>query len=665
NTALSQSPLYFSENTDFEATGNDWMGNIVFDGETGTPANPGLFANNFVRAGFCLELYYAFNLQVYNNSLRGSAGAIYSSNLNLPDLKNNILYGQSYCFWGNDNFTSSVSDNNCLYSGSGNIAWVGGTIYETLEDWQTYTGSESNSFVADPMFFSDQDLHVCNELLDGVGLDLDGIDVDFDGEPRPIGNLDIGADEFDLLTCGCTLSASIELISDYNGQAISCFGQDDATLQVNVEGENGEVSIIWNNEWTESILDNIGAGDYSCTVADDNCMFVAEFEVIEPAELVLEITEVVQPNCDNPAAGYIFYQASGGTGNLAWTWTNDVSFDASAEFLEGGAYVTSITDENSCTTSSSVELDEVVIPEIMITGESAICINDSTLLSANGATQVQWLDDLGELAEIWVSPTVTTEYSVIGTSATGCTSEASFVVSVNQLPEVTLEQVAIETCASDDLIDLSEGIPAGGTYFGTGVEGSQFNTSIAGSGEHAYSYTYTDEFGCSNTALGSIEVFELPEVILADFQDSVLCLDGLGVDLPIALPSGGVYTGSGVDGDQFSPMVAGVGEHVITYTYTDSNGCVNSASTSIQVEICIGFDRVESADEVMVYPNPNQGYVIVQSPISTSFQLFLTDGRLVQEGRLSRGNNTLDFSNLGSGVYILKVGSKTVEVVRE
>ena len=50
------------------------------------------------------------------------------------------------------------------------------------------------------------------------------------------------------------------------------------------------------------------------------------------------------------------------------------------------------------------------------------------------------------------------------------------------------------------------------------------------------------------------------------------------------VPGNGVYTGSGVSPSGiFSPTVAGVGTHIIKFTYTSSNGCVDTASQSVTV----------------------------------------------------------------------------------
>ncbi|MFC2110912.1 T9SS type A sorting domain-containing protein, partial [Bacteroidota bacterium] len=50
-----------------------------------------------------------------------------------------------------------------------------------------------------------------------------------------------------------------------------------------------------------------------------------------------------------------------------------------------------------------------------------------------------------------------------------------------------------------------------------------------------------------------------------------------------ASPTGGVYSGIGVTAGVFSPTSAGIGNHTITYFYTDINGCTDSAFQNINV----------------------------------------------------------------------------------
>lgn len=65
--------------------------------------------------------------------------------------------------------------------------------------------------------------------------------------------------------------------------------------------------------------------------------------------------------------------------------------------------------------------------------------------------------------------------------------------------------------------------------------------------------------------------------------DSAVSLNAPPVFLNAGWPSGGVYSGTGVSGDTFDPMVAGPGVHSITYAYADTNQCSNACSYNITV----------------------------------------------------------------------------------
>ncbi|MDX2442188.1 MAG: DUF2341 domain-containing protein, partial [Bacteroidales bacterium] len=59
-----------------------------------------------------------------------------------------------------------------------------------------------------------------------------------------------------------------------------------------------------------------------------------------------------------------------------------------------------------------------------------------------------------------------------------------------------------------------------------------------------------------------------------------VCLDDAAFVLNQARPAGGTYSGTGVSGGTFNPRLAGVGNHTITYNYTDANGCTASGSAT-------------------------------------------------------------------------------------
>ncbi len=55
-------------------------------------------------------------------------------------------------------------------------------------------------------------------------------------------------------------------------------------------------------------------------------------------------------------------------------------------------------------------------------------------------------------------------------------------------------------------VTLSGGTPAGGTYTGTGVNGTTFNPTVNGLGTVTITYAYSDGNGCSGTATDNIVV---------------------------------------------------------------------------------------------------------------------------------------------------------------
>lgn len=80
----------------------------------------------------------------------------------------------------------------------------------------------------------------------------------------------------------------------------------------------------------------------------------------------------------------------------------------------------------------------------------------------------------------------------------------TIMVTIYANPTVTLSVQSI-ACLSDGAVPLS-GTPAGGTFSGTAVTGSNFDPSTAGTGNYAITYMYTDSMGCMGSAVDSIMV---------------------------------------------------------------------------------------------------------------------------------------------------------------
>jgi uncharacterized protein (TIGR02145 family) len=121
--------------------------------------------------------------------------------------------------------------------------------------------------------------------------------------------------------------------------------------------------------------------------------------------------------------------------------------------------------------------------------------------------------------------------------------------------------------------------------FGPG-SGSPINQILNNSGYIIENATYTvTPFanGCTgaiNTTV--ITVKPLAAVSFTPCTDLITSTDASPFTLKGGLPLGGTYSGAGVTAGQFNPS-SGSGTHILTYSYTNMYGCINTASLSIMV----------------------------------------------------------------------------------
>jgi hypothetical protein len=125
-------------------------------------------------------------------------------------------------------------------------------------------------------------------------------------------------------------------------------------------------------------------------------------------------------------------------------------------------------------------------------------------------------------------------------------------------------------------------------------------------------------------------------------------------------PPGGTFSGPGVYANTFDPAVAGLGDHDITYTYTDGNNCSNSETQSVRVDWGDGVSDPALAANLKVVPNVGDGRFEVQFQTHSgkaNLQILDAAGRVV-ESRSNLGSHfskSFDLSAMGAGVYLVEV----------
>ncbi len=215
-----------------------------------------------------------------------------------------------------------------------------------------------------------------------------------------------------------------------------------------------------------------------------------------------------------------------------------------------------------------------------------------------------------------------TYYSV--TDIYNCSSIDSAIITVYDIPSVDISTFP-ELCENANDYLLVEGIPSGGIYSGNNVTGNLFDPSI-GSGSHTIYYSFTDTNSCTAIDSNTIVVNSIPSVGFSNL--AAMCSNDSIYLLIEGSPIGGTYSGIGVTGSDFDPSVLS-GNILLTYTFTDTNNCTNSDTSSI---------LVNAAPAV---PTITQTINTLSSSAATTYQWYL-DGVPISGENSSFIDATLD-----------------------
>ncbi|MBK9793184.1 MAG: M4 family metallopeptidase [Sphingobacteriales bacterium] len=472
-------------------------------------------------------------------------------------------------------------------------------------------------------------------------------------------------------------------------------------------------SYLWQNSTTNRQLTASTAGLYwvqvtntfGCVKRDSATVSLTPSLVINLRDTTVCQGQPVTLNAGNPGATYL--------------WSNGAQTQ-SISVNQGGSYSVIVTGSGGCTGRDTAIVTMKPLPSTNAGRDTVICTGKSVSLTATGATTYAWSNGVNTAGNT-VAPISTTSYIVTGTT-NGCSTKDTVLVSVNPLPSINLPDVNIcpggsytfdagnigstylwqNNATSQQLSansaglywvqvtntfgcikrdsavmtvsnNLNIGLRDTSICFGQSVTlnagniGASYSWSTGATTQtitvnqgNTYSVLVTASGGCSKRDTAVVIVLPLPTVTLS-LIDTV-SLNTAPFSLSGGLPIGGSYSGAGVTGGIFSPSAAGPGMHVITYTYTDVNGCSNLKKDSIFVQIVTGIKDNKNDINISIYPNPSNG--IIKFTIGNvkegngDVEIINNLGQLLYSDKIRIFNLsefTFDISNFASGIYYLKI----------
>ena len=153
------------------------------------------------------------------------------------------------------------------------------------------------------------------------------------------------------------------LVSNYNGNNISCYGSNDGSIQLDVNGGAPPYDYNWSTLAAGSSQFNMYAGSYNLQLTDSKgCNFDTTFLLIEPTPLQTTIVSITDYNsyqisCYGYNNGGALATVIGSTPAYTYLWSNGET-TPNAVNLSSGLQNVIVTDANSCITSNSILMTE-------------------------------------------------------------------------------------------------------------------------------------------------------------------------------------------------------------------------------------------------------------------------------------------------------------------
>jgi len=260
-------------------------------------------------------------------------------------------------------------------------------------------------------------------------------------------------------------------------------------------------------------------------------------------------------------------------------------------------------------------------------------------------------------------------YTVTATDQQGCQATLTRVLEAGSITVFAGDDVNI--CKGESVTLTAGGASTYSWIDGSGGTAAGGTITFSPSSTTTYTVTGTNTGGCSDTDDIMVSVYFTP-VVTAATPSNLLC-NNAGVITLTGDPSGGTFSGPGMTGAVFNPATAGVGEHIIEYTYYEVVECPATALVPIAVDFCTGISEASLLEGLIVHPNPTSGNILIENKGSATgrveFSVSDLSGRLVIPARTVELENmrlSMDLSSLASGQYLLNATAdgKRVAAIR-
>jgi hypothetical protein len=369
-----------------------------------------------------------------------------------------------------------------------------------------------------------------------------------------------------------------EIKISYHAKNVSCFGNADGFINLEIKGGKPPYAIKWNDGSDALQLKEIPSGNYVVRITDAAGMEASQsINITEPYPLMVH-AQAVAENC-NARDAKIAIEVTGGQQPYQYEWSNATRLK-NLENVAAGDYDVRITDANGCLKISHQSVERKKQLAVSVARFNPVCNNE-----ASGLIDVEVKGGFAPYSFLWSNGATTEDlsglaagnYSVTVKDNNGC-SAISSVELVNPAP------LKINATIQDADVDKTNGsislhITGGNGKYSYIWSNMASSSDLFNLEEGMYAVRVSDANQCM--AADYFTVKEKSALQVASVVKHVLCNGQSTGSVQLNVHGGKApYTASwsnGMNGTMVSQLIAGD----YTALITDANGLKTSATFTI------------------------------------------------------------------------------------
>ena len=323
---------------------------------------------------------------------------------------------------------------------------------------------------------------------------------------------------------GCSKSLAViitqsqEIVLAVATTPITCYGNNNASINLTISGGNAPYQIVWSNAGSGTFQNNLAAGNYTITVTDNLGCTKSVIVNIPEAPIYIISPVVKNISCHGANDGIINLNFLGGKAPVTVVWNDSPTIATLRSNLAPGTYTVTISDGTPCFINNSFVITE---PQQLMLSAST---SDATDCSGanSGAINLTVSGGTSPYSFAWSNGSTTEDlvnipagnYFVLVTDANKCIQSAQFTISRPLPLDISIVSQDGFNCTTQKSIKTSTATVSGGVppyqlTWSRGTATGSNNEIMETFQNGLVNFQVVDALGCSKNYSFNVSILNL------------------------------------------------------------------------------------------------------------------------------------------------------------